>query len=232
MGTTNASELRSMPLYTAAEAARYLGLPVSTVRAWAFGQGYRYKGQRKRFQSVIDTADRKARRLSFTNLVELLVLAAIRRKYRVSLAQVRKAVEYLGRAIPGPHPLAANLFLTDRVDLFVDTFGDLLNISRDGQRAMRELITSYLELVERDPKGIPVKLYLPLRNAPTRATSVVVIDPRVAFGRPVIDGTGVRTDVIRGRFQAGDSCETLAHDYGLTHDQVQDVIRSELAVAA
>ena len=32
--------LRETPLYTTTEVARYLRVPASTVRAWAFGQGY------------------------------------------------------------------------------------------------------------------------------------------------------------------------------------------------
>jgi len=227
-----AKDLRMMPLYTASEAACYLSLPASTTRAWAFGQGYRYKGARRRFHPVIDTADREGRRLSFINLVELLVLSAIRRRHRVSLVQVRKAVDYLKRESTVPHPLAANTFLTNGVDLFVDKFGQLLNISRDGQLAMRELIESYLNLVARDTHGIPVKLHLPLRTGATMSPGPVVIDPRIAFGRPVIDGTGVRTDVVRGRFRAGDSIEALAADYGLSSEQIQDVFRSEMPVAA
>ena len=42
----------------------------------------------------------------------------------------------------------------------------------------------------------------------------------------------VRADVVRGRFRAGDSIEALAEDYGLSSEQIQDVFRSEMPVAA
>src|SRR4051812_43327740 len=99
----SAQDLRYRPVYSAAEAARYLRLPVSTVRAWAFGQ--RAPSTAAHFHSVITPADGQRRRLSFVNLVELLVLGAIRRKHRVSLPQVRSAVRFLEKHFPSPHPL-------------------------------------------------------------------------------------------------------------------------------
>jgi hypothetical protein len=55
---------------------------------------------------VIKPASRETRRLSFLNLIELLVLAAIRHKHAVSLPQVRRALRFLERRFPSPHPLA------------------------------------------------------------------------------------------------------------------------------
>ena len=57
---------------------------------------------------------------------------------------------------------------------------------------------------------------------------LVVIDPRVAFGRPTLSGTGVTTLSIAERFDAGESIEALAVDYGRTRDEVEEAIRCEL----
>ena len=74
------------PAYPASEAARILNLSVNTVRAWCFGQNYRSTaGEPKRFQPVIQPADRRARLLSFANLCELHVLSAIRRHHKIPL---------------------------------------------------------------------------------------------------------------------------------------------------
>ncbi|HVT37336.1 MAG TPA: DUF433 domain-containing protein [Nevskiaceae bacterium] len=215
-----------MPLYSPAEAAHYLRLPASTVRAWSFGQAYRdAKGESHRFESVITVADRKNRRLSFINLVELLVLAAIRRKHRVPLPEVRNAIAYLRKKFPSTHPLSDHAFQTDGVHLFVEKFGQLVNISMDGQIAMKQMIESYLRGVERDPKGIPIKLYLPSRDVQASEPSKVVIDPSRGFGRPVVDGVGVRTEVVLQRFHAGEGISSLAADYALPADVIEDVIR-------
>lgn len=226
------ADIRQMPLYSAAEAARFLHLPVSTVRAWAFGQGYRVRRERRHFAPVISTADREGRRLSFLNLVELLVLAAIRRKHHVPLPQVRRAVNFLRKRFPSRYSLADHQFQTDGMDLFVEKFGDLINLSRDGQLAVKELIQRALRLVERDASGVPFKLHLPRLADPAKAMASVVIDPRYGFGRPILDGRGIRTEVIVERFQAGESIASLAEDYGLGAETVEDILRSHQPLAA
>ena len=59
-----------------------------------------------------------------------------------------------------------------------------------------------------------------------------VIDPRFGFGRPVIDGTGIRTEVVIERFSAGEPLEALAEDYGRPKEDIEEVLRSELQLAA
>lgn len=225
-------DIRREPLYSASEAARFLRLPVSTVRAWAFGQGYRVQQEARRFRPVISTADPKSRRLSFLNLVELLVLAAIRRQHHVSLPQVRRAVDFLRKRYPSDHPLADHQFQTDGVDLFVEKVGELINLSKDGQLAVKELIQQYLRLVEWDDKGVPFKLRLPRAAESSQALSGVVIDPRYGFGRPVLDGKGIRTEVVMERFQAGESIASIAEDYRLSPAAVEDIIRTHQPLAA
>lgn len=223
------TDFREIPLYTAAEAAHYLRVPVSTVRAWAFGQGQRNDGSR-RFKPVIALASRQGRLLSFINLVELFVLSAIRRRHGVALPQVRKALDYLKRRFPSPHPLADHEFQTNGVDLFVEKFGEYLNLSRDGQIEIKELIEARLRCVMRDEAGVPLKLYLAPRTGDDRG--IVLIDPRLGFGRPVIEGTGIRTEVIVGRFRAGELIDSIAEDYGRSRAEIEEIVRSELPLAA
>jgi uncharacterized protein (DUF433 family) len=56
----------------------------------------------------------------------------------------------------------------------------------------------------------------------------VEIDPRVAFGRPVLIGRGVPTAVLADRFKAGDSLADLAEDYDTSTENIEAAIRSEL----
>jgi uncharacterized protein (DUF433 family) len=202
------------------------------VRAWSFGQGYRVKEGQRQFKAVISIADAKARRLSFLNLVELLVLAAIRKDHHVELKQVRRAIEFLRKKFPSAHPLADNQFQTNGIDLFVEKYGHLLNISQDGQIAMKEVIQQYLKLVERDASGVPFKLHLPRRADAPEPLAAVVIDPERGYGRPVLDGRGIRTEVVIERFEAGESIASLADDYGLSVPVIEDILRSQSLRAA
>ena len=59
------------------------------------------------------------------------------------------------------------------------------------------------------------------------APRIVVVDPRVAFGRPVLAGTHIPTEVIYQRFGAGESVEQLADDYDRTPSEIEEAIRCE-----
>ena len=224
--------IQEAPRYTASEAAHYLRVPVSTVRAWAFGQAYESKSGTKRFRSVIELADRNGKKLSFINLVELFVLSAIRREHGVALKQVRRALDYIRKHFPSNHPLADNQFQTNGIDLFVEKFGELLAISQAGQIAMKEMLAHQLRLVLRDKAGNPLKLLLVARETASGPKGVVVIDPRLGFGRPVIEGTGIRTEVIVDRFRAGEKIESIADDYDRPAADIEDIVRAEMPLAA
>lgn len=85
---------------------------------------------------------------------------------------------------------------------------------------MREILVALLHRIERDERGLAIRLYpfsrRPAATPPALAESprLVVIDPLVGFGRPVLSGTGVTTLSIAERFDAGESIEDLAADYG------------------
>jgi len=218
-------DAREIPAYTAGEAAHYLGVPKSTMRSWFAGQ--------RGFRAVIRPADPRTLGLSFTNLVEAYVLTAIRRKHQVALPTIRRGLDYLVRKLDAKRPLLEQQFATNGVDLFVDHLGTIINISRDGQVEMADLIRAYLERIDRDAKGLPIKLYPFMRTqAPRDQPRTVVIDPRVSFGRPVIAGTGIPTAVLAEQFKAGDPVPVLAKEYGADEEAVWDAIRCELELEA
>ena len=98
---------------------------------------------------------------------------------------------------------------------------------------MADMIRAYLEHVERDAKGVPIKLYPFTRSQPLREQPrSVVIDPRVSFGRPVVAGTGIPTAVLAEQFKAGDPVPELAKEYGASEEAVWDAIRCELDLKA
>lgn len=217
------SDVRDAPAYTLAEAALYLRLPPATVRAWFRGQ--------KGFQPVLEMADPRSGGLSFTNLVEAHVLAAIRRRHGVSLRKVRSAIEFVQEKLGVDRPLAKQEFATNGIDLFVEHLHELLNASQGGQRVL-QAFHDRLQRIERDESGLPIKLYPLVRSSDAdEQPRSVVIDPRVSFGRPVIAGTGIPTAVLAERFLAGESAEDLADDYGTTEEAIEDALRCEVRAA-
>lgn len=226
--------LRRTPAYPFIEAAHYLGVPVSTLRAWCLGQDYHAAvGGPRHFVPLIQLDGERAEGLSFLNLVEAHVLAAIRRVHRVPLPKVRRALIFVGDKLEIGRPLVDIEFETNGVDLFVRELDRLVNASSDGQLEMAPMLRAFLHRVERDPKGVPIKLFpFTRKEASEDSPRPVVIDPLIAFGRPVLRGHAVPTAVLADRFKAGDTVKELAGDYGASTEDIEEAIRCELDRAA
>src|SRR5437660_5669317 len=231
MTTTDEEDVRELPAYGIAEAAHYLLVPRATLRAWAAGMSYGTDSDRRFFKPVIQPAAKSPVALSFINLIEAHVLAAIRRKHRVDMPAVRRAIEYLKKEFASPHPLADHKFETNGVDLFVERFGQLMSVSQGGQLAVRELLRAHLRRIEWDTKGMPLRLYPFTRIGDVDQPKNIVIDPFISFGLAVITGTGVSTDIVAERFKAGESADELAKDYECDREKIEEAIRCELSLA-
>jgi uncharacterized protein (DUF433 family) len=228
MAKRSAQAILSTPAYPFVEAAHYLNIPLSTLRAWCLGQGAA-GGKTQTFRPVIrlDANDRRA--LSFLNLVEAHVLAAIRRRHHVPLPKVRLALSYVSKKLNIDRPLARAAFQTDGIDLFVEKLGSLINVARDGQTEMKDMIRDHLKRIDRDTAGLPIRLFLFTRKDEIKEQpSPVVVDPRIAFGRPVLAGRSVPTAVLADRFKAGDTLVQLAEDYDTSSQNIEEALRCEL----
>jgi uncharacterized protein (DUF433 family) len=225
---------RLAPAYSIPEAARYLLMPEGTLRSWVASRPYPVSGKTKKSRPLIHFDDPKRQFLSFINLVEAHVLAAIRRHHDVKLPKVRKALDYLQSEFDVRRPLVDETLQTDGLNLFVERYGELINVSQDGQRAMKEILGVYLRRIERDARGLPAKLFpftraTESREAPGSDPRVVVMNPAISFGRPVIIGTGIPVSSIYERYKAGDSVAELAQDFRLEISEIEEAIRCEAA---
>lgn len=229
-GKLDIDKLRCTPAYAFVEAANYLNLPASTLSAWFRGQTYKHNGEIRRFQPLIRLDGKPGEGLSFLNLVEAHVLAAIRREHRIPLQKVRRSLEYVERELGIERPLTNARFETDGVNLLVRELEKLINVSQEGQLEIEPVIRGFLKRIKRDPAGVPIKLYPFTRKAVSAdEREPVEIDPRAAFGRPVLAGSGVPTAVLADRFKAGDSLAGLAQDYDTSMQVIEEAIRCELS---
>lgn len=55
-------------------------------------------------------------------------------------------------------------------------------------------------------------------------------NPEIGFGMPQVHG--IRTEIIRGRFEAEEAIGVIADDFGLTVDDVESALRYELWLKA
>jgi uncharacterized protein (DUF433 family) len=230
----NPVDLYDQPAYKGPEAAHMLAMPLSTLRAWSFGQSHASGEVARRFRALIRPADFKGRLLSFNNLCELHTLAAIRRHFHVPMPAVRDAIAFVGTELGTKRPLLSSDFRTNGIHLFVKRAGQTLNASRRGQFELGTEFVRDLSRISRDANGKVVKLFPSTRlSAGERDQShAVVIDPKVSFGRPVLARGGVRTEVIQDRFIAGDSPREMAEDFGVDEAAILEALRFEQRLAA
>lgn len=222
---------REVSAYRLRDIAHYLNLPPSTLRRWVKGQAYKTKRGERWFAALIDPPP--AGGLSFMNLLEGHVLAALRRQRLVPMHDIRNALRGIVRRDPHTkHPLATRRFATIGKTLFVEEAGR--HIAHDGQAAFAEYLDIYLERIEHDTDGMAARLYPFPRSfaGKQNAPRSVLIDARVAFGRPVLSGTRIPTAVIAQRLVTGETPEEIAEDYHRKVGEILDAIRWELAPAA
>lgn len=208
---------REMPVYGIHEAARFLGIPASTLRSWVVGRPYPSETGQRWFAPLILPAGREGLMLSFANLAEAHVLQATR-DHSIPLAKVRSAIDYVQEQIPGPHPLITSEFSHFGKDLFLTKLGpDPVNASKGGQVGMADILNEVLRRLERDSSGYPVRIF-PLHR--TR----LVMDMNVASGQPVVKGTRVLASNVWSRRVAGDSVQDIALDFNISPEDVSEAI--------
>lgn len=213
-----ARSLVEWPAYTAAEAARYVRVPLQTLRYWCLG--------REPIPALIRIAGTDPTRLSYLNILECHMLSSMRSLYNLRLPKVRRALRNLGKLRDSLHPLLDEVFKTNRVDLFIEEFGGLVNLTKDGQLEMEPIVKLHLERIERAPAGM-FRFFPFVEKRSQDEPKFIVLDPTVGFGKPVISGTGISTSVIAGRFHARESISALAEEYGRSEVEIEEAIRWE-----
>lgn len=215
---------RDVPAYQVAEAASYLHVAPATLRSWVVGRQYPTRSGTRRFHPLIHPADSKHRVLSFNNLVESHVLRALRATHGTAIPQIRAALDYARRELGIDRLLLSRELWTDKRDLFLERYGQLVNLSRSGQLAMRALLDVYLSRIEWDERSLPLRLYPLVRGEAPDAPRYIAIDPHVGFGRPIVLRQGVSTQAIVDRVDAGETVQEVADDYDLTAAEVNEAI--------
>lgn len=211
-------DVREFPRYSIPESAFYIRVPVTTLRAWTLGQDYvTSAGVHRTFKPVIELADKRNRLLSFYNLVEAHILRFTTEVRGLPLENVRRGLEYVHDKIPGKHPLLTRQFATSGKELFVEFLEQTINVTAQGQYAMRDILEAYLCRVPRDMYGLPVRFF-PMKSRR------LAIDPLFSSGKPVVKDRGIAASVLWGRKKSGESVPEIARDYGLTESEAQEAI--------
>jgi uncharacterized protein (DUF433 family) len=213
------------PLYTINEAARYLGTPYNTLLRWV-----RPDEGEPLVASVPKVRHRAV--LPFVGFAEAFILS-VAHHGGMKPQRIRQGVEAIKQKYGKEgieHALASRLLYHDRTELLLadesrprepgDLVGDLM-VARSNQLQMTPTVANQLRLITYGDDGFAERIALPIFQ--TR----VVVDPREAFGRPIVERTGTRISDVLGMFWANESIKDIAYDYDLEEHEVEDLIRAQ-----
>lgn len=226
---TSTIPARDQAAYTLAEAARYLRLPVATLRSWVVGRGYPTTSGIERFQPLIHPPKRQPPVLSFSNLIEAHVVRSLRTDHGVSVKALRQALRYAEHTLGIERLLLRKELCTEAGEIFLERYGELISISASGQLAMRRIFGEHLKRVVWDTQRFPVRLYPFLSAEVLTPDRPIAIDPQIAFGRPVVVRKAISTGMIAERIDAGETVRDLAADYDLTAAEIEEAVLYERA---
>lgn len=234
---THAPVPLGLGIYYPSEGARFLQVRPASLRRWAQGYTYWVPGHtaRTRVRPVIRTdlpEIRRQRALSFLELMELRVVAALRRR-GISLQRIRAAAGLGRMALGSAHPFATRKIYTDGRSIFATTApapDDQAMIElakdRDTQLIIAQIIEPFLEGLDFDEQtGVAERWW------PKGRSGAVVLDPAISFGAPTIAGTRLRTDSVAGVAQA-ESIAAAARAFDVAEDLATAAFRFERELLA
>jgi len=228
-------------LYSRAEAARLLAMHPQRINRWVRGYRYSWKfadeTRRGKQPPVINTDLPRIDDTIVLSFVELMELRVVQEfiKQGIPLQTVRVAWEHACQAFKIKHPFADRRVFVDEGKIFIATddlaVPDVLEISHRKhpfQLIAGPIFAQSLTELEFDERSFLARKWWPMGPAVP-----VVLDPRIAFGAPIVDGAGVRTATL-ALYARRNPIEQLASAYGIERKRVEAALafESRLAKAA
>ena len=213
-------------VYTLPEAARLTGLNRQRVREWFQGR------PNEQARKPVFRGDYQAvggdRAISFHDLIELFVAGQLR-VHGVSLQSLRKVHKQLQRNLGTRHPFCRREILTKQGQVFT------LGLDDEGKREIVEALTSqrvfpdillpFLKRIDYDEVSEMAKRWC--------IANMVVIDPQINFGKPIIEEIGVSTSILAGAYEANrQDAERVAAWYGIHAEHVLAAVDFERSLVA
>ena len=212
------------PIYSFAEADYLAGATKGTTGRWIKGYHYMREGRRMN-QPPVTPRPETVTSASFLDLLEVVVIGRFKRA-GFSLGAVRSIVTECQELLSLPRPLVQLSFKSGGREVFIDRGDTLLGLGRRKRHsAWNKVLGPFLEEVNYSEGWAD-------RWWPLGQSHAILIDPDYGFGQPVIEGSGVRTEIIMERVRAGDLPDEIAQDFNVLPLEVYRVIQYETTRAA
>ena len=212
-------------VYNLTEAARLTGLRPQRVREW-------FRGRTATAAPTDFPGDYRPvaghLAISFHDLIEVFIAGQLRDK-GVSLQFIRRVHAQLKGQWKPDHPFCRVELRTDGKRIFScrldeDGRGDVVDV-RTGQKVFDTVLLPFLKKLDYDEA---TRLARRWAIAP-----LVVLDPAVGFGKPVVEKFGVSTRVLAAAFAAnGRDAAAVAAMFGVDEPHVRAAVAFEGRLAA
>jgi uncharacterized protein (DUF433 family) len=209
-------------LYTVPMAARLLGESGIKVRSWI--DGYPNSDARPIIRRQLPPINGRTV-LGFLDLIEARFVSHFDR-LGLSPQSIRKVADKLRERHHTDHPFATNKrFRTDGKKIFMEI------VETDEERKILNLMNDNFEMGAVIEASLFASILyaddLAYRWRPVRELPRIVLDPKYAFGRPVIEGAWVPTDTLYGAFEAEKSVGFVAEDFEVDKEGVTQAVAFE-----
>lgn len=216
--------------YTVREAARLLNMQNSgVIAAWLKGRGRKGAPVIHRQYAPIG----KTQELGFLDLIEVRFIEHFRRR-DYSLQSLRKAAETAREELKCEHPFAlyGAKFVAERKNIFLavaksEKDSKLLNLVTK-QYAMYAVLEDVLSRgLSFDPTSGLTERWRPKEKEFPR----VIVDPRIAYGQPVVESARVPTDAIFAMWNAeSGNYKAVADWYEIDEALAKEAVEFELSL--
>jgi len=213
-------------VYGLSEAARLTGLRPHRVREWfrvGAGEESRPPVFRSDYQSI--GGDRA---ISFYDLIEVFVAGQLR-DHQVSMQSLRKVHEQLQKDLRTEHPFCRREILTKHGQVFtrgLDEQGreELIEVLTR-QRVFPEILLPFLSRIDYDDATEMAKRWC--------IADMVVIDPGINFGKPIVEDVGISTSILASAYRANrNDEERVGAWYNINPRHVLAAVDFERSLAA
>lgn len=210
-------DLREIPNYTIAEAARCLGVPVATLRSWFKG----FSREGKAYPPFLEMSHPS--RLTFFEMMQADALFSMSRGNQTTLRAFREQLRQLD-----PMDLVRKDLFFDRNSIYRQFEACFVSLRENGQTYQKSVIEPYLKRVRYDSRKVAFRIYPFLSRADDLELNLthIVIDPKICYGAVFHEKIGAPVTAIAKRFDLGEEERTLAKDFGTSVEYVREAIRA------
>lgn len=222
-------------LYSIPQAARLVGANTRSVRRWLLGYSRKDHGHAKAMPPLWRTQHSSYELdepvIGFRDLLELRLVAAFA-NYGVSLRTIRATADAARALFETDYPLTMRRFLTDGHRIFsevIEAEDDIRMIEPERRQYVFTHIVTPSLYSGIEFNGNAASRWFPLGES----DKLVVLDPELQFGTPIVAETGVPTDTLYASYLAeGRNASKVASIFEVHLREVNAAVRFEEQLAA